>query len=442
MVASYSGNNRFTKQGDNDNPNTWGDILNSQVIELIDEAFSGVLEVDITGSSNVTLTSNNGSSDQSRRAVLELTGAVGADIDVICPSNDKLYVIRTNFTGGNTITFKPSGASSGIDLVTGETVFVYVSGTNIHQITAPLGLLPSNNLSDVNDADTSRSNLGIIDESVETKTSTFSVTASDRNKLFLVDASGGAVTVNLLPAATAANGFSFWVKKIDSSSNAVTIDGDSAELVEGAATQTIDTQNDMYRITSNGTAFYFTAEIKVVNTETTGQIAAFPAGAPSGWLECDGSAVSRTTYADLFAYLGTTYGAGDGSSTFNLPDYRGEFLRGFDNGAGNDPNAASRTDRGDGTTGDNVGTKQTDALQNIVGEVVIRNAGGGAAFVDQNSWTGPFGESPNTVYRARNNLASVSGTYADRIHFDASLTVRTSTETRPKNVAVRWCIRT
>lgn len=81
---------------------------------------------------------------------------------------------------------------------------------------------------------------------------------------------------------------------------------------------------------------------------------------PGGWLECDGSAVSRTTYAALFAEIGTTYGAGNGSTTFNLPDYRGYFLRGHDGGAGVDPDRASRTNRGDGTTGDSVGTKQGD----------------------------------------------------------------------------------
>lgn len=49
--------------------------------------------------------------------------------------------------------------------------------------------------------------------------------------------------------------------------------------------------------------------------------------APSGWLIADGSAVSRTAYAALFAAIGTTFGAGDGSTTFNLPDLRGEFIR-------------------------------------------------------------------------------------------------------------------
>ena len=52
---------------------------------------------------------------------------------------------------------------------------------------------------------------------------------------------------------------------------------------------------------------------------------------PSGYLECNGAAVSRSTYANLFGVLSTSYGAGDGSSTFNLPDLRGEFIRGWDN---------------------------------------------------------------------------------------------------------------
>lgn len=57
---------------------------------------------------------------------------------------------------------------------------------------------------------------------------------------------------------------------------------------------------------------------------------------PAGWLDCNGAAVSRATYADLFAAIGTVHGAGDGSTTFNLPDLRGEFVRGWDDGRGVD----------------------------------------------------------------------------------------------------------
>lgn len=71
--------------------------------------------------------------------------------------------------------------------------------------------------------------------------------------------------------------------------------------------------------------------------------------APAGWLLCDGSAVSRATYATLFGVIGTTYGAGDGSTTFNLPDLRGRVVAGRDDMGGV---AAGRiTDAGNGNPG-------------------------------------------------------------------------------------------
>lgn len=70
---------------------------------------------------------------------------------------------------------------------------------------------------------------------------------------------------------------------------------------------------------------------------------------PTGWLECDGSAVSRSTYADLFTAIGTTYGAGDGSSTFNLPDMRGRTAVGKDNMGGSAANRITNANTVDGT---------------------------------------------------------------------------------------------
>ncbi len=69
---------------------------------------------------------------------------------------------------------------------------------------------------------------------------------------------------------------------------------------------------------------------------------------PSGWLFCDGSAVSRTTYAALYAAIGTSSGSGDGATTFNLPDYRGRFLRGVDADAGVDLDVTNRTYQANG----------------------------------------------------------------------------------------------
>lgn len=122
----------------------------------------------------------------------------------------------------------------------------------------------------------------------------------------------------------------------------------------------------------------FTGDVQVGGTITSldgGAVMApglLPAGmviayagptAPAGWLPCDGLAVSRTTYAALFAAIGTAWGAGDGSSTFNLPDLRGRFLRGTDHGQGRDPNAGTRSAvQGGGNAGDAVGSLQGSQL--------------------------------------------------------------------------------
>lgn len=135
----------------------------------------------------------------------------------------------------------------------------------------------------------------------------------------------------------------------------------------------------------------------------TDKPAGVPAGAemlwptetpPTGWLEEDGSSLLRATYGDLFAVIGVTYGSADGTH-FNLPDMRGQHPRVWDHGAGVDPNAATRTDRGDGTTGDHVGTKQADAMQghkhqrNPAGfnEITVTVTGGGAHSIPAGSYT-------------------------------------------------------
>jgi microcystin-dependent protein len=103
---------------------------------------------------------------------------------------------------------------------------------------------------------------------------------------------------------------------------------------------------------ANGTPGVILSEIKAFPTSTL----------PDGFISCNGADVSRITYANLFDKIGVTYGSGDGVNTFTLPDYRGQFLRGFDSGSGTDVDAGARTDRGDGTTGDAVGTKQSDEV--------------------------------------------------------------------------------
>ena len=112
-------------------------------------------------------------------------------------------------------------------------------------------------------------------------------------------------------------------------------DGSNIKITQLAQSWAAD---DMFfRRQENGTWGAWRTLLTTGNAEMTGQVVAFATTvAPAGYLKCDGAAVSRTTYAALFAKLGTTWGAGNGTTTFNLPDLRGEFIRGADDGRGLD----------------------------------------------------------------------------------------------------------
>ena len=165
----------------------------------------------------------------------------------------------------------------------------------------------------------------------------------------------------------------------------------------------------------------------------TGSILAYgAAAAPTGYLLCNGASVSRSTYAALFAVIGTAYGTSDGSS-FNVPDLRGRFLRGVDSGEGTDPNAGTRTAMATGgNTGDTVGSVQLDAFQGHYHDLdgVDENI---ATYQLANVWAataGNNGGGPSAITVTNPTADGTNGT------------PRTSSETRPKNAGVHYIIRT
>jgi hypothetical protein len=118
MASTYTTNIRLTKQGDGDNPNTWGTVLNNQVISLVDEAIGSYTTVSIGATATVTLTNNEGSSDEARSAFLEVQGTVGSaqsNITLIVPAVQKGYVIvnKTTITSaGAFVKIKPVGGAA------------------------------------------------------------------------------------------------------------------------------------------------------------------------------------------------------------------------------------------------------------------------------------------------------------------------------------------
>ena len=157
---------------------------------------------------------------------------------------------------------------------------------------------------------------------------------------------------------------------------------------------------------------YTEAEVDAVASATLGLAA--PSGAvlafacdsaPNGWLKCNGAAVSRTTYAALFTAIGTTFGAGNGSTTFNLPDLRGEFVRGW-------------ADDGSTDSGRSFGSAQADELE-------AHTHSNGASFTG----TGPIEGYDVAAPDSNNYNVTATGSTG-------------GTETRPRNIALLYCIKT
>mgnify|MGYP000963741395 FL=1 len=156
----------------------------------------------------------------------------------------------------------------------------------------------------------------------------------------------------------------------------------------------------------------------------SGMVMTFSADyAPAGWLKANGAAVSRTAYAKLFAAIGTRYGAGDGYSTFNLPDLRGEFARFWDDGRGIDIGRA-------------LGSFQSDAVQKW--EAVFTYQRAQVHGVEKRE--GAFMlESEHD----RGTALEGSSWATSHAHIGPAVNnaARTASETRPRNVALLACIK-
>lgn len=162
-----------------------------------------------------------------------------------------------------------------------------------------------------------------------------------------------------------------------------------------------------------------TAGGKVVSM-ATGMVASFAGTtAPEGWLVCDGSAVSRTDYADLFAQIGSTYGDGDGSVTFNLPDLSDCFIQG-------------------GTSG----TTHSAGLPNVTGSGYDSIAVGDAATFTNTASGALYCGNAKNASRVRYDGSGFE--YACAISFDASRSnsiYGNSTTVQPKSVEMLFCIK-
>jgi microcystin-dependent protein len=153
---------------------------------------------------------------------------------------------------------------------------------------------------------------------------------------------------------------------------------------------------------------------------------------PSGYLKCNGAAVSRTTYADLFAIVGTAHGAGDGSSTFNVPDLRGEFVRGWDDSRGVDSGRNFGSAQSDQNQQHNHSATATSTVTDPghFHDVPYSNSDSGDGVIEE-SGTGFSGVEPTN-----------SATTGISVSTSVSIANSGGSEARPRNIAMMYVIKT
>jgi hypothetical protein len=136
MASTYTTNLKLTKQGDGENPNSWGQILNDGVISLLDDAIAGYQTITISAAATVTLTNNQGSGDQARSAILEINGAVGGthdDIVILIPNNSKSYIVKNSVSytdTTDTVILRVVG-NAGVTLEPANTALYVTNGTTV-----------------------------------------------------------------------------------------------------------------------------------------------------------------------------------------------------------------------------------------------------------------------------------------------------------------------
>ena len=369
MSSTYSTRIRLEKQGSGENANTWGDILNANVIELADEAIAGYAVVSVSAGEEI-LTANNGTADQSRNATLEIAGTLTANVTVVFPAQEKTYFIRENTTGSFNTFLKTAGGTA-VGIQQGTNIMVATDGTTIVK-------------------------------SGETSVANFTANA--------LTVAGNVSAATLITSGNA-------------TLNSATVTGNVsvATLVANAATVTGNVGTATVVASGNITAANF-----IGNGSNLTGLVTLPSGvvlpyggtsAPSGFILADGSSLSRTTFAALFAIFGTTYGS-DSGTTFTVPDLRGRVVAGQDDMGGASANRLTGLSGGvNGDTLGGAGGAETHLLTGVQSGVAAHNhayVAGTTNLVDGRQQEG--GGDPLTDLPTSKNTSANSATDASQAH--------------------------
>jgi len=327
MSSTYSTNLGIELIGSGDQAGNWGSTTNSNLGTLIEQAISGVVEQPMSNADQ-TMTITNGASTatlNARNMFIECTGALTAARSLIVPTNKKLYFISNATTGGFAITVKVSG-QTGVSVPMGAKVTLVMNsaGTDVVDATNYMSSLKVGGNETVGDvltagsikAHAQASFTAIISNGAGGAGTVLNVSAVASGTLYVGQfITGTGVTANTQITAFVSGtlgGIGIYTASISQSVLTGT-------AMTGAAGATSTTTN----IVDNSTNIATTSFAKSTGVPTGSIFMWGVASAPTDYLFCNGAAVSRATYSALFALIATTFGVGDGSTTFNLPNFNG-----------------------------------------------------------------------------------------------------------------------
>ena len=321
MSSTYSTNLAIELIGAGDQAGNWGSTTNTNLGTLIEQAISGVVTQPMSDADQ-TLTITNGASsatNNARNMFIECTGALTAARNLIVPTNKKLYFISNATSGGHAITVKVSG-QTGVSVPMGAKVILVMNSAGTDVVVA------TNYMEDLTVGDVLTA--GSIKAHAQTSfTATISNGAGGAGTVLNVSAvasgtiyvgqfiTGAGVTANTqITAYVSGTLGDIGIYTVSISQSVLT-----GTTMTGAAGATSTTTN----IVDDSTNIATTAFAKSTGAPTGSIFMWGTASAPTGYLFCNGAAVSRTTYSALFALIATTFGVGDNSTTFNLPNFNG-----------------------------------------------------------------------------------------------------------------------
>ena len=315
MASTYTGNTGIEKIGTGEQAGTWGTTSNRN-FDIIDTALNGVVSITLSGTTH-TLTTTDGTVTDGMNKVLVLAGSPSGTNTITISPNDqeKLYFV-SNGSGQSAVFSQGSGAN--VTIANGAQAIIYANGAGSGAAVAEIKPVASaGSIGTASIADDAVTSAKIADDAV--------IAAGIAD-----DAVGAAAIADDAVGAAAIADNAVGAAAINISGN-------------GTAGQVVASDGD-------GSFSYSTLASGFVS----GMVMPFAGtSAPTGWLLPFGQAVSRSTYSDLFSAIGTTYGAGDGSTTFALPDFRGRVLAGQDDMGGSSANRL--TDQSGGLNGDTLG---------------------------------------------------------------------------------------